>query len=353
MTFPPLPPIEVPLDWDGEPVGFKVLALNASNDGFAVVDLVDGVMREYLLGHHDLPFGSVNVAAFTRQGDVLVHQSGEHDTYVVADGDFSATPSVINPSERIIETEYDTFTYYAEMQVLGDRSGDKVWFLQQTPSDTTLVDLVSIDDSAAMLTVPLDGSYWIGGLSEDGLFLAGDRGSLAISPSGTVKEVSSCRDEPAQDHRYLVAVFGNYTVCITDDSRQLVFYDGNTGLEDVFVAPESGRWSGTVLPEIPAVNMTGVHTDQLLFRLQIPDVENPPYYKAKAVYVADLSEHTVRLVHEYEEGRYGSPLSVVDGLLILKAGVEGENSIVVVDIASGEWHKVVDLPEGYFVYDAK
>ena len=310
-------------------------------------------MREYLLGYHDLPLGSIDVAAFTRQGDVLVHQSGEHDTYVVADGDFSATPSVINPSERIIETEYETFTDYAEMQALGDRSGQKVWLLQRTPSDTTSVDLVSVDEGAARLTVPLDGSYWINGLSEEGIFLVSDQDSVVISPSGTVKDISSCRDDPAQDHRYLVAVFGDHTACITDDSRHLVFYDGNTGQEDVHIAPESGRWLGTVLPEIPAVNMTGVHTDQLLLRLRIPDVDNPPYDKTKAVYVADLSMHTVRLVHEYEDGQHGSPLGIVDGLLIVKAGVEGENSIVVVDVASGEWHKIVDLPEGYFVYDAK
>ena len=352
-TTPPLlPPIEVPLDWDGEPVEFRVLAVNSLQDGFAVVDLADRSMRVYLLGHHDLPLGSIGVAAFTRQGDVLVHQSGEHDTYVVPDGNFSATPSVINPSERIIETEYETFTHYADMQALGDRSGEKVWLLQRTPSDTTLVDLVSIDNGTAMLTVALDGSYWIAGLSEEGLFLVSERDDLVISPSGTVRDLSTCRDDPARD-RYLVAVFGNHTTCRTDDSRQLVFYDGSTGQEDVNIAFESGRWLGTFLPEIPAVNITGVHADQLLLRLQIPDVDNLPYDKTKAVYVADLSEHTVQLVHEYEDGRHGSPLGFVDGVLIVKAGVEGENSIVLVDVASGVWHKVVDLPEGYFVYDAK
>ncbi len=64
---------------------------------------------------------------------------------------------------------------------------------------------------------------------------------------------------------------------------------------------------------------------------------------------------TVRPVYEndHQRARFITPLGMVDGLLIASGRVEGEKSIVVIDIASGEWQTVVDLPEGYFIYDAK
>ena len=71
------------------------------------------------------------------------------------------------------------------------------------------------------------------------------------------------------------------------------------------------------------------------------------------MYVADLSDQTVRLVHEYDEVRHDTPLGVVDGRLIVEALIAGNTSIVTIDVESGERLTVIDLPEGYYVYDAR
>ena len=355
LTFPPMaPPTEVPLDWDGEPIEFRVLALNSQQYSFAVVDLADRTMRVYLPGHHNMSLGSVMVAAYTPRGDVLFNQAGERDVYVVPDGDFSATPSTISPSRRVIEAEYGPPDNYADIQALADRSGEKVWLLQWTGSDTTLVDLVAIEDNTAVSTVELDGAYWISGLSEDDLYVVrgGEyRDDRVVSPNGAVREVSSCRDSPDYGDLRTLAVFRDHFSCLTLDDQHLIFYDETTGQVDVFTASGSDRWDGVFLPEIPAANTTGVHSDQVLLRLRGPDVNNPPYHVTKSIYVADLTEHTVRLVYEneHEQARFITPLGIVDGLLISRAG----SAIVVIDIETGEWHSVVDLPEGYFIYDAK
>lgn len=344
----------VDLEWEGGPVEFRVLALNYQG-GFAVVDLEEGVMRIERLEHRGLPIRSVNVAAFTRSGDVLVHPSGAQGLYVVPDGDFSAAPSVIGPSRRVIETEYGPPDNYAEIQALADRSGEKVWMLQWTNSDTTLVDLVNIEDNTAELTLELDGSYFISGLFKDELYVATGDDDRVVSPGGTVSEAVPCRDfSDEYGDLHIVGVYGEHFACLTlEDDKHLVFYSETDGRVSVVTAFESGRWSRPFLPQIPASNTTEYHSDQVLLSLEVPDVTRPGYTVRKAVYLADLSEQTVQLVHEFEEGRRGTPLGIVDGLLIASTGVIGEESIVVIDIETGEWNTVVDLPEGYFIYDAK
>ncbi len=358
---PILPPVETSLDWDGAPIAFRVLAVNHPERGYAVVDLADRVMRVYPRGHHRIvqplgdsyvPVGALDVAAFTRRGDVLLSPSGEPQVYVVPDGDFSASPTVLRPS-RENEVRY----VYGSTQVLGDQSGEKVWFLQRTWRETTLVDLVTADNVTVMETVTLEGSYYMeGGLLEDHLVVVatieGERSMLSVSPKGAIAEVFSCRDHSTEYGRLnLRAVYGTKTACT--DGRHLVFYDVMTGQLDAISAFESGKWVSTYLPEIPALNTTGVHNDHLLLKLQVPDASTAPYVFTKAVYVADLSEHTVRLVYEHQRPGYLAPLGIVEGLLIAKAGNEGRSTIVVIDIESGEWQTVVDLPEGYFIYDAK
>ena len=354
LTFPQVTPIEVPLDWDGKPLKFRVLAVNSLQGGFAVVDLDDRTMRVYLPGHHDL-FGSADVAAFTPRGDVLYHPSGERETYVVPDGDFSATPWVINPSTRAIDNAYGDYNDYADLDALAGRSGGKVWLLQRTRSDTTLVDLVTIEGNTAELTVELDGTHYISGLLEDNLYIVGGDQDRVVSPSGIVRETSSCEDlSDEYGDLSTVGVYGRHFACLTfEDDKQLVFYSEADGRVNAVTAFESGRWSKAVLPEIPSVNTTGYHSDQVLLSLRVPDVARPGHNVRKAVYLADLSEQTVQLVHEFEEGRRGTPLGIVDGLLIASTGIIGEESIVVIDIETGEWKTVVDLPEGYFIYDAK
>ncbi|MDE0232652.1 MAG: hypothetical protein OXI56_12630 [bacterium] len=344
----------VDLEWEGEPVEFRVLAFDHQGR-FAVVDLEEGVMRVERLEHRGLPIRSVNVAAFTRSGDVLVHPSGGQGLYVVPDGDFSAAPSVIGPSRRVIETEYGTPDNYADIQALADRSGEKVWMLQWTNSDTTLVDLVNIEDNTAELTLELDGSYFISGLFKDELYVVTGDDDRVVSPGGTVSEVVPCRDfSDEYGDLHIVGVYGEHFACLTlEDEKHLVFHSETDGRVSVVTAFESGRWSRPFLPQIPASNTTEYHSDQVLLSLEVPDVTRPGYTVRKAVYLADLSEQTVQLVHEFEEGRRGTPLGIVDGLLIASTGVIGEESIVVIDIETGEWNTVVDLPEGYFIYDAK
>ena len=353
---PILPPVETSVDWDSEPVAFRVLAVNHPERGYAVVDLANSVMRVYPLGHHNIvfpfmnrnePVGALGVAAFTRRGDILLNPAGESQVYVVPDGDFSATPTVLRPSR-----ENEVHYIYSSTQVLGDQSGEKVWFLQRTWRETTLVDLVTTDNTTVMETVTLDGTYYISGLLGNDLYVVRggeDRDDLVVSENGVVSEVVSCRD--FSPYLSTVGVFGTYTACI--GGQRLVFYDVMTGQLDRIPAFESGTWGPTVLPEIPGGNTRGVHNDHVLFRLWVPDGSTASSKIIKAVYVADLSEHSVRLVYEHDRPGSFTPLGLVDGLLIATARNEGRSTIVVIDIETGEWHSVVDLPKGYFIYDAK
>ena len=135
----------VALEWEGEPVEFRVLALN-HRGGFAVVDLADGVMRLERWQHRGLPVRSVDVAAFTRSGDVLVYPSGEQFLQVVPGGDFSAAPATIR-LRRSVEGDIvpaDGLDY--GVQAMGDRSGENIWLLK--PTDTaTLVYLFTKEDT--------------------------------------------------------------------------------------------------------------------------------------------------------------------------------------------------------------
>ena len=358
---PILPPVETSVDWDSEPVAFRVLAVNHLERGYAVVDLANSVMRVYPLGHHNIvypfmnrnePVGSLGVAAFTRRGDILLNPAGESQVYVVPDGDFSATPTVLRPSR-----ENEVHYIHSSTQVLGDQSGEKVWFLQRTWRETTLVDLVTTDNTTVMETVTLDGTYYLSGLLGNDLYVVRggeDRDDLVVSENGVVSEVVSCRDLSTEYGAFsTVGVFGTYTACTSLGGQHLVFYDVMTGQLDTIPAFESGRWGPTVLPEIPAGNTTGVHNDQLLLRLWGSDASIAPLNIIKAVYVADLSEHSVRLVYEHERPGFFTPLGIVDSLLIATAGNEGRSTIVAIDIETGEWQTVVDLPKGYFIYDAK
>ena len=346
-VYRPKPP--VPLDWDGGPIEFRILAVNSLDDGFVVVDLSAGLMRVYLYGNYPFLGGALDVAAFTRRGDVLIYPSGESPIYVVPDLDLSAPTSILNPSRHI------PWRNSLGKDASGDLSGEKVWLLQRTRADTTLVDLVSIEDNKVVSTVELDGSYWISGLLEDDLYVVGggeDRDDLVITESGIVTGVSSCEDYSEEyGDLYTLAVFDHHFVCLTlDDDRLLIFYDATTGEVEVITA-RSGRWSGVFLPEIPAVNTTDRHSGQVLLRFRKPDVTNPPYY-ATSIYVADLLDHTLRLVYQLERARYILPLGIVDGLLIAKAKVHGESSIVSIELETGDWQTIVGLPPGYFVYDA-
>ena len=342
----------VALEWEGEPVEFRVLALNRQG-GFAVVDLAEGVMRLDRLEHRGLPVRSVDVAAFTRSGDVLVHPSGEQVLYVVPGGDFSATPATIR-LRRSVETDTDPVAVDAR----GDQSGENIWLLKRTDV-ATLVDLITIED-AVLARFELDGSYYAGRLLENDLIVIdGDgRDDLVLRTTGAIDaidDVTICPDDIENANLRVVSVHGHHTACLSDDDRHLVLYDVTTGQTDRFTAFESGHWSRSVLPDIPVAvgNTVGVHTDQLLLKYQAPDPTNPPYTITKAIYVADLSNHTVRWLYDNEEGAFLRPLGFVDDLLIVATGVRGQDEVIMsIDTQSGERQKIIDLPAGYFIYDA-
>lgn len=346
----------VDLEWEGEPVEFRVLALN-ERGGVAIVDLADGVMRIERLEHRGLPVHIVDVAEFTRSGDVLVHPYQAQVLYVVPGGDFSATRATIR-LPRSVETNTDPVdTPSYGVQARGDGSGKNIWLLKRT-AFATLVELIT-REGVVLASFGLGGSFYAGRLLDNDLIVSGGVGGdyLVLRTTGAIDEVMICPYDIENAYLNLraVSVHGHHTACLSYDDRHLVLYDMATGQTDRFSAFESGHWSLSVLPNIPGDvgNIAGVHTNQLLLAYEEPDPTDPSYTIRKAIYAADLSNHTVRLVHEFEEGRRGTPLGIVDGLLIANAGIEGESSIVVIDIASGEWHRVVDLPEDYFVYDAK
>ena len=239
---------------------------------------------------------------------------------------------------------------------MADRSGERVWFLQRIKRGTTLVDLITIDDNTVVGTVESDRTYFIGGLLEDDLVVVasgeGEKSTLSVSPRGAITEVSSCLDYSTKYGALILRVmFGNHSACTSLDGRHLVFFDVMTGQLDAIPAFGSGTWGPTHLPEIPSANTRGV--DQLLLRLRVPDASTAPYDITQAVYVADLSKHSVRLVYEHERPGSVTPLGIVDGLLIAGVKIEGRSSITLVDIESGEWQTLVDLPPGYFIYDAQ
>ena len=340
-------------EWEGEPVEFRVLALNLQG-GFAVVNLADGVMRIERQEHRGLPVRSVDVAAFTTSGDVLVHPSGAPVLYVVPAGDLSAAPAAIR-LPRSVETDADRADEVGPdaVQALGDQSGENIWLLNRTDV-ATLVELVT-KEGTVLAEYELTGSYYAAGLLDGGLVVTddADREYLVLRSTGLVDEVTTCLDDKEHGNLRLVSVYGHQTACLSDDDRHLVLYDVVTGQTDRFTAFESGHWSQPVLPDIPAANTTGVHTDQLLLRYNAPDPTNPPYTITKAIYVVDLSNHTMRWLYDNEEGEFLTPLGIVDNLLIVATRVVGQGeAIVAIDLRSGERQTGIELPEGYFIYDA-
>ena len=348
----------VGLEWEGEPVEFRVLALN-DQGGFAVVDLAEGVMRLDRLKHRGLPVRSVDVAAFTRSGDVLVHPSREQVLYVVPGGDFSATPATIR-LRRSVETDIDPADTVDDgaVDALEDQSGENIWLLKRTDV-ATLVDLIT-KESTVLARFELNGSYYAGKLLENDLIVIdGDgRDDLVLRNTGAIDaidEVTICPDDIENANLRVVSVHGHHTACLSDDDRHLVLYDVTTGQTDRFTAFESGHWSLSVLPDIPVAvgNTAGVHTDQLLLKHQAPHPTNPPYTITKTIYAADLSKHTMRWLYDNEEGAFLRPLGIVDNLLIVATGVVGQNEVIIsIDTQSGERQEIIELPAGYFIYDA-
>ena len=272
LTFDPPPPIDDSLRWEGEPVAFSILALNPLDGGFVVVDLSDLVMRvyPYRQGMRPTLWGAVEVAAFTGRGDTLIYPTGTSPAYLVPDGDFDVMPRTVTPSKQVPWEES------MGKDALGDQSGENVWLLQRTDSERTLIDLVRVEDDTVLSTVEMEGSYWIAGLAEDDLYVAGSGGiggDLAISEDGRVREVTSCLDYYIEyGHLSTVGVFATTFACVTDEGeRDLVFHDEADGRTGVVTAPEPGTWTGVFLPNIPAANTTGYHSDQVLLSLQGPD----------------------------------------------------------------------------------
>ena len=343
----------VDLEWEAGPLEFRVLALNHQG-GVAVIAVADGVMRLERLEYRGLPVRSVDVAAFTGLGDVLVHPSGEPVLYVVPGGDFSAAPATI-PLPRSAETDADTADDVGAdaVQALGDRSGENIWLLNRTDV-ATLVELAT-KEGAVLAEFELKGSYYAAGLLENDLVLINDDDGddLVLRSTGVIDEVTTCRDDIENRNLRVVAVYGHRTACLSDDDRHLVLYDVITGQTDRFAAFESGHWSQSVLPDIPAANTTGIHTDQLLLAYNAPDPANPPYTIRKAIYAVDLSNHSMRWLHDNEEGEFLTLLGIVDNLLIVAKRVVGQGEVIVaIDLGSGVRQTVVELPEGYFIYDA-
>nr|MDE0501508.1 hypothetical protein [bacterium] len=333
----------VTLEWEGEPVEFRVLALNEQG-GVAVVDLAEGVMRLNRLEHRGIPVHIVDVAEFTRSGDVLVHPYDAQALYVVPGGDFSATDATIRlPRSAEADTDPAYILGY-RVQARGDGSGENIWLLRRT-GGATLVELVS-KEGALLTKFELDGSYYAGRSLGNDLIVIDryGRDDLLLRSTGAIDEVTTCRDdiENAYLNLRLVSVFGHHTACLSDDDRHLVLYDVTTGQTDRFTAFESGRWSLSVLPNIPGSvgNVAGVHTHQLLL------------VNKEAIYAADLSNHTMRWLYDKQEGEFLRPLGIVDNLLMVASGVVGRGVIIAIDLRSGERQTIVELPEGYFIYDA-
>ena len=331
----------VDLEWEGEPVEFRVLAHNHQG-GFAVVDLEEGVMRIERLEHRGLPVRSVDVAALTRSGDVLIHPYDAPVLYVAPGGDISAAPAVIRLPGFGKDEADPTYTLGYGVQALGDGSGESIWLLIQKGGGT-LVDLVTKEGSV-MAEFELEGSYYAAGLLGNDLVVLDryDRDDLVLRSSGAIDEVTTCRDDIENGNLRVVSVHGHHTACLSDDDRQLVLYDVTTGQTDRFTAFESGRWSLSVLPNIPSeiANIAGVHADQLLLASR------------EAIYAADLSNHTMRWLYDKQEGEFLTPLGIVDNLLMGANGVVGREVIIAIDLRSGERQTIVELPEGYFIYDA-
>ena len=347
----------VDLEWEGEPVEFRVLALN-SKGGVAVIDLADGVMRLDQLEHRGLPVNSVDVLAFTRSGDVLMHPSGEPVLYAVPGGDFSATPAVIRlPRSVDTDTERADDVDNGAVDAREDHSGKNIWLLKRTDA-ATLVGLIT-KDGTVLASFELNGSYYVDELLGNDLivFDSDNRDYLLLSSTGAVSEVTTweCEHSIGNGVLRVVSVHGHHTACLSDDDRHLVFYDLTTGQTDRFTASESGLWALTGLPNIPVAvaNTAGADTDQLLLTHQVPDPANLPHTFAKAIYAADLSNHTLRWLHDNDEGGFLRPLGIVDSLLIVATGVVGQGEVVMsIDTDSGERQTIIELPEGYFVYDA-
>ncbi len=346
----------VDLEWEGDPVDFRVLALNHQG-GVAVVDLAEGVMRLSRLEHRGLPVSSVDVAAFTRSGDVLVHPSGEQVLYVVPGGDFSAAPSTIR-LRRSVGADTDRGDIVGNgVDALEDQSGGNIWVLKRT-GVATLVDLIT-KEGTVVASFDLNGSYYARRSLDNDLIVIDDDGrdDLVLTSTGAIaiNEVATCPDDIDNGNLHLVSVHEHNIACLSDDGRHLVLYDVTTGQTDRFTAFESGRWTLSVLPPIPVAigNAPGRYTDQLLLVYNAPDPANPPYTIGKAVYMADLSNHTLRWLHDNEEGESVTPLGMVDNLLIVATGVMGQDEVIMsIDTQSGERQTIIELPAEYFIYDA-
>ena len=349
-TVSVLPPVIVPLDWSGDSIDTKVLAVRPNNPGFAVVDLSEGVMKVYPPGSHHVPRDAVCMASITPSGDILVYSTSHPHVFLIPDGDFSVPPTILKPS-RVARS--DGFVEETGIWAQADQSGSLTWLLQYFYNsshahsryvDYTLIELVNNKTGEIVTTTQLDGDYYRVGLLDDALFVASDRGGAVLDQDGTLTPITTYSDDH-QKYGWL-AVYRRWLAYLSHDKRNLIIADVDTNQTHTLTVPGSGTWSPVILPDIPAQRIWA-NSDEIIVEYR-KDPMQPP----DSVYVVGLADQTARLIYVQGDDPPSSAIGIVDGALLVGTEVLDEGlTLSAIQYETGSWQTLVNLPEGYFVFD--
>lgn len=373
-----LPPIVVPLEWSGGPIDAKMLLIGGHLDfyrrySYAVVDLLEGVVKIYPRGHHHIADeGLLAWASFTPHGDVLIYYKHDQQViYFIPDGDFSQEPTIIRPRRfgpRLLGHQAGKQVERSNrIYAFGDKSRSMVWVSQTSVippkksegnnhKETTWIDLMKVDNSEIVMTVHLEGRYRISGLLDDGLLVTGIKDKILISSDGSIRRFVACSSYHRDDlssPSFTMAVHNQYYACLK--YGRLFIMDINTGRLYTLPAPDQGS---SYIPHF-LYPYSGVYNDNFFpVSSWTPHSSwDDPKGPWDSAYIVSLSEQTVRRVYTRGDDRLRVPIKSIDSRYIIaiedEADKENQFLLWLFDYQSGHWSKLTVELDDHFIYDIR
>lgn len=315
-TESPSEPSATPIPIE-EPVSLRVLAVRGNNPpSLAVVDLSEGETTIYEMGVHALSADPVDGAVATPEGDWIIWSSGI--AYRFSDSlDTVGAKLGPDPPRQISG-------YAPALRVIPTPDGTRAWLVQPgitygSENHPTLVDLVTLDDAASLLSVEVDGSAFPIASTNTGLVLNThrwlDTGDGFVTEPGSETIIHLTDDGATSQVGNGWAIAASPTRIARTANGELVISDPDGDNQVQVTKPIEGSWIDLGGPMVPsdAMPLQTVSPDESQLAVSIgQDLDangNPPYSELIAV---DLSDGSTRTLSQFN-GRTPNATWSADG----------------------------------------